>query len=170
MTRFLPLTLARRELRAGARGFRILIACLALGVGTIASVQSLSRDVLNGIEAQGRTLLGGDVAVRMIYRPVDDQQRSELQDKGTVSESVDLRGMARTEDGERSTLVEVKAADSAYPLVGQVRLSPAVPLAEVLARKDGVWASRSNRRYWTGSASISATPLNSGRRTTGFAR
>ncbi len=139
MNKFLPLTLARRELRAGARGFRILIACLALGVGTIASVQSLSRDVLNGIDAQGRTLLGGDVAARMIYHGVDDQQRAVLNGYGAVSESVDLRGMARTEDGERSTLVEVKAADGAYPLVGQVRLSPAGPLPDALAKTDGVW-------------------------------
>lgn len=139
MKAFLPLRLARRELRAGARGFRILIACLALGVGTIASVQSLSRDVLSGIDSQGRTLLGGDVAVRMIYRPVDTQQRTELETLGAVSESVDLRGMARTADGEKSTLVEVKAADGLYPLVGQVRLSPADPLHDVLAQKDGVW-------------------------------
>jgi putative ABC transport system permease protein len=141
VNRFLPLTLARRELRAGARGFRILIACLALGVGTIASVQSLSRDVLSGIDAQGRTLLGGDVAVRMIYHPVDEQQRTELQALGAVSESVDLRGMARTEDGEKSTLVEIKATDGFYPLIGQVRLSPDERLSDVLAEKDGVWGA-----------------------------
>jgi putative ABC transport system permease protein len=75
---FLPFTLARRELRAGAKGFRILIACLALGVGTIASVQSLSRDVLGGIESQGRTLLGGDLAIRVIYHGVDTVQLDAL--------------------------------------------------------------------------------------------
>ncbi len=142
MRRFLPLILARRELRAGARGFRILIACLALGVGTIASVQSLSRDVLGGLEAQGRNLLGGDIAVRMIYHGADEQQRAMLDSLGKASESVDLRGMARSEDGERSTLVEVKAADSLYPLVGAVQFAPPnekLSLGEALARKDGVW-------------------------------
>jgi putative ABC transport system permease protein len=140
--RFLPLILARRELRAGARGFRILIACLALGVGTIASVQSLSRDVLGGLEAQGRNLLGGDIAVRMIYHGADEQQRAMLDSLGKASESVDLRGMARSEDGERSTLVEVKAADPLYPLVGAVQFAPPnekLSLGEALARKDGVW-------------------------------
>ncbi len=142
MRRFLPLILARRELRAGARGFRILIACLALGVGTIASVQSLSRDVLGGLEAQGRNLLGGDIAVRMIYHGADEQQRAMLDSLGKASESVDLRGMARSEDGERSTLVEVKAADPLYPLVGAVQFAPPnekLSLGEALARKDGVW-------------------------------
>jgi putative ABC transport system permease protein len=144
VNRFLPLTLARRELRAGARGFRILIACLALGVGTIAGVQSLSRDVLDGIAAQGRTLLGGDLAVRIIYHGVDPAQRAALDALGKVSESVDLRGMAHSEDGERSTLVEAKAADPLYPLVGKVQFAPPnenLTLSEALAQKDGVWGA-----------------------------
>jgi putative ABC transport system permease protein len=139
---FLPLTLARRELRAGAKGFRILIACLALGVGTIASVQSLSRDVLGGIESQGRTLLGGDLAVRMMYHGADTQQLNELDKIGTVSASTDLRGMARTEDDQKSTLVEVKAVDTAYPMVGKVELAvPAEgsPLPPVIGQSNGIW-------------------------------
>jgi putative ABC transport system permease protein len=142
MKKFLPLTLARRELRAGAKGFRILIACLALGVGTIASVQSLSRDVLGGIESQGRTLLGGDLAIRMIYHGVDSLQLAALNELGTVSSSADLRGMTRTEDDEKSTLVEVKAVDAAYPMVGNVEFAPPetnMALPQVLAQKDGIW-------------------------------
>ena len=144
MKRFLPLVLARRELRAGARGFRILIACLALGVGTIASVQSLSRDILGGIEAQGRSLLGGDIAIRTIYHGVNADQLRTLEGYGTVSESVDLRGMARTADGLHSTLVEAKAVDPGYPLVGAVQfMAPAEGMkpAEVLAQKDGLWGA-----------------------------
>ncbi|MDB5394272.1 MAG: putative transporter, permease protein [Rhodospirillales bacterium] len=142
MRKFLPLTLARRELRAGAKGFRILIACLALGVGTIASVQSLSRDVLGGIESQGRTLLGGDLAIRMIYHGADTDQLGALNELGAVSASADLRGMARTEDDAKSTLVEVKAVDTAYPMVGKVEF--AAPSAErtlpqAFAQKDGSW-------------------------------
>jgi putative ABC transport system permease protein len=37
-TRWLPLRLALRELRAGARGFYVFIACIALGVMAIAGV------------------------------------------------------------------------------------------------------------------------------------
>jgi len=142
MRRFLPFILARRELRAGARGFRILIACLALGVGTIAAVQSLSRDIVGGIESQGRTLLGGDIAIRAIYRQASSDQIQTLGAYGAVSESADLRAMARTGDGERSTLVEVKAADSRYPLAGRVEFQPPAertPLFEVLAKRDGAW-------------------------------
>ena len=74
----LPLRLAMRELRAGARGFRILIACLALGVGTIAAVQSLSSDIVRGIQSQGRELLGGDVAIRILYREATPEQLGTL--------------------------------------------------------------------------------------------
>jgi len=142
MKKFLPLTLARRELRAGAKGFRILIACLALGVGTIASVQSLSRDVLGGIESQGRTLLGGDIAIRMIYHGVDAEQLGTLDALGAVSASADLRGMTRSEDSQKSTLVEVKAVDRAYPMVGKVTFLPpaeALDLPHALALSDGLW-------------------------------
>ncbi len=141
MTRFLPLILARRELRAGARGFRILIACLALGVGTIAGVQSLSSDILGGIESQGRTLLGGDLAIRILYHDAEPQQVEALKSYGAVSASIDLRGMARTADAARSTLVEVKAVDQAYPLVGALTLQPpaAGPIGDILAQHDGVW-------------------------------
>jgi putative ABC transport system permease protein len=142
VSRFLPFTLARRELRAGAKGFRILIACLALGVGTIASVQSLSRDVLNGIDSQGRTLLGGDIAVRMIYHGADAEQLAGLKEFGQISASVDLRGMTRTEDDQKSTLVEVKAVDAAYPLVGAVTFAPpgdGLSLPQALALANGTW-------------------------------
>ena len=33
---------ARRELRGGVRGFRVLIACLALGVASVAGVGSVA--------------------------------------------------------------------------------------------------------------------------------
>lgn len=140
----LALTLARRELRAGAKGFRILIACLALGVATIAAVQSLSQDILGGIESQGRTLLGGDLAIRTLYKPIEGKEREDLAALGRVSESIDLRGMARKPESDSATLVEVKAADTAYPLVGRVELAgeaATTPLPDVLARRDGVWGA-----------------------------
>jgi putative ABC transport system permease protein len=45
-----------------------------------------------------------------------------------------MRAMARTADG-RSTLVEVKAVDAAYPLYGSVASDPAAPLPDLLARR-----------------------------------
>ena len=52
---------ALRELRGGFRGFRIFIACLALGVAAIAGAGSLNQAVQAGIEADAQPLLGGDL-------------------------------------------------------------------------------------------------------------
>ena len=56
-------TLARRELRSGVRGLRIVLACLALGVAAIAAVGSLRAGIEAGLATEGRRMLGGDVAV-----------------------------------------------------------------------------------------------------------
>ena len=47
--------LARRELRGSTRGFRIFIACLALGVAAIAAVGSTRATLAltNGADPQG---------------------------------------------------------------------------------------------------------------------
>ena len=42
----LSLTIARRELRGGLRGFRVFLACLALGVAAIAAVGTLHLGVI----------------------------------------------------------------------------------------------------------------------------
>ena len=144
MRPYLPWILAGRELRAGARGFRILIACLALGVGTIAAVQSLSRDIVGGIESQGRSLLGGDVAIRAMYKPATGEQKTTLGGFGALTEWADLRGMARTMDGEKSSIVELKAVDAHYPLAGKVEFAtPAegANLADLLAKRGGIWGA-----------------------------
>src|SRR6202051_139314 len=59
----LALRLARRELRGGVRGLTTVLLCLALGVGVIAAVGSLRAAVDAGLAADGRRILGGDVAI-----------------------------------------------------------------------------------------------------------
>jgi putative ABC transport system permease protein len=53
-----------------------------------------------------------------------------------VSVVATLRGMARIVDG-RLALVELKAVDGAYPMLGTLALDPNVPLADLLAERDG---------------------------------
>ncbi|HEV8679818.1 MAG TPA: FtsX-like permease family protein [Stellaceae bacterium] len=135
------LRLARRELRGGVRGFRIFLACLVLGVGAIAAIGSLRAAVEGGIRADARTLLGGDVRARLVYRPASDAERQFLATSGTLSESARLRAMARSFDGERRSLIELQAVDDAYPLYGAVGLAPAGKLATALAPDDGVYGA-----------------------------
>jgi len=64
----LAVTLARREMRSGLGGFRLFMACLALGVGAIAAILSFSRAIEEGLRSDAREILGGDVAVSLLYR------------------------------------------------------------------------------------------------------
>jgi putative ABC transport system permease protein len=133
--------LAMRELRGGLAGFRIFIACIALGVATIGGVGSLARALTDGIAAEGRTILGGDVEVSLIHREASPEERALLEGLGQHSTVATLRAMARLPDGAGQALVEAKAVDAAYPLVGAVTLTGGGPLADAITpRGDGFGA------------------------------
>ncbi|MBL8672337.1 MAG: FtsX-like permease family protein [Alphaproteobacteria bacterium] len=135
----LALRLARRELRGGLKGFRIFTACLALGVGAIAAVGSLTSAITGGLTRDARTILGADVELRQIYNPITPEQRAHLAASGTVSELVELRTMARVAMPGRTErrLVDLKAVDNLYPLYGAAQVEPPQPVQDALARKPG---------------------------------
>ncbi|MBV9861372.1 MAG: ABC transporter permease [Alphaproteobacteria bacterium] len=141
--------LARRELRGGVRGFGVFLGCLVLGVAAIAGIGSLAASVRAGIRSEARELLGGDVAARIGYRPADPAQRAFLERSGTLSQTAALRAMARTPDGSRRSLIELKAVDPAYPLYGTLALSPAQNLVDALAERDGVRGAAVDRAILT---------------------
>ncbi|MXP65700.1 FtsX-like permease family protein [Roseomonas sp. M0104] len=116
---------ARRELRGGIRGLRIVLACLALGVAAIAAVGTLRAATEAGLAADGARILGGDLSVRVSYRPMPQAARDWIAARGArLSEVVEMRAMAVAPSGQR-TLVELKAVDGAYPLYGRLELDPA---------------------------------------------
>ncbi|ALG70279.1 glycosyl transferase family 1 [Azospirillum thiophilum] len=137
----LALRLARRELRTGLKGFQVFLACLALGVAAIAAVQSVSSGLLDGLANDGRSILGGDVALRQLYSPPTDEQMAALTAAGRVSTSAEMRAMARGTDEVRASLVELKAVDDVYPLYGTVTLQGGGDLKDALAKKDGHWGA-----------------------------
>jgi putative ABC transport system permease protein len=136
----LPLRYALRELRGGLRGFYVFIACIALGVMAIAGVGSVSASLGEGLAREGRTLLGGDVAFSLFQREAKPDEVAFLRSRGEVSVTATLRGMARTADG-RLALVEIKAVDGTYPMLGEVALDPKLPVADVLAERDGLFGA-----------------------------
>lgn len=132
--------IARRELRTGLKGFRVFLACLALGVAAIAAVNSASLSVKAGLMADARSLLGGDVDLRMQHRSIDDEQRAFLQSHARrLSSTVEMKAMAQTDDTR--ALVELKGVDGLYPLVGEIQLDPPSPLQSLLAQQNGVWGA-----------------------------
>ena len=72
----LPIRLALRELRGGLAGFRVFIACLALGVAAIAAVGSVRAAIEQGLAREAASLLGGDAEVEFTYRFADPDERA----------------------------------------------------------------------------------------------
>ncbi|MBO1076330.1 ABC transporter permease [Roseomonas marmotae] len=120
----LGLRFARRELRGGIKGLRIVLACLALGVAAITAVGVLRAATEAGLAEDGARILGGDLAIRVSHRPMPQEARDWITGHGgRLSEIIEMRGMAIAPGGDR-TLVELKAADNAYPLYGRLELDP----------------------------------------------
>jgi putative ABC transport system permease protein len=121
----LALRLARRDLRGGARGLWIVLLCLALGVAVIAAVGSLRAATDRGLAQDGRRILGGDVEVESGAQPLPETLRDWLRARGTsLSDVVQMRSMLIAPSGERQ-LVELKAVDDAWPLVGNAEVKAA---------------------------------------------
>jgi putative ABC transport system permease protein len=133
--------IARRELRGGLKGFRVFLACLALGVGAIAAVGSIASSVISGLEEDGAILLGGDAALRMTHRDVSAEERAFLEKSADVSRVVYLRSMARSAETGKRSLVEMKMVDNAYPLFGALETSPAAPPTDLFAKRGDVWGA-----------------------------
>jgi putative ABC transport system permease protein len=137
---WLELRFALRELRGGLRGFYVFIACIALGVMAIAGVGSVAASLGEGLAREGRTLLGGDVAFSLIQREAKPEEVGFLRSRGDVSIAATMRAMARAGDGGLA-LVELKAVDDAYPMLGELTLDPKMPVADVLTEKDGAFGA-----------------------------
>jgi len=134
--------LARRELRGGLRGFRIFLACLALGVAAIASVQSVSSSILQGLRDDGQSILGGDIALQLLYRGLEPAQLAYIdRTSDALTHYTEMRTMARRPDGEQSTLIEFKGVDGLYPLFGRMQLAQDADFSGILDKADGVWGA-----------------------------
>jgi putative ABC transport system permease protein len=136
----LILRLAARDLRGGLRGFFVFIACIALGVMAIAGVRSVAASLVDGLARNGRVILGGDASFALALREASAPERAFLDRQGRVTRTATLRAMARNQNGS-SALVEIKAVDAAYPLVGAVALDPPLRLGDALAPRDDIYGA-----------------------------
>ena len=137
--------IARRELRSGLSGFRVMLACLALGTASIAAIGTLRAGIEAGLSEQGAVILGGDAEIELTYRAATPAEREWMAARATaMSEMAEFRSMASSgassgaSTGAEIALTQVKAVDSAYPLLGAVELMPAMSLAEAFAERGGV--------------------------------
>jgi putative ABC transport system permease protein len=123
---------AARELRAGIKGFRIFIACLALGVAAIGAASSTAEAFRRGLASQAREILGGDVAVSVEQRGFSLAEKAAFARLGSVVYSAGARAMAQSATGERR-LVELRGVGPGYPIAGAVQLQGAPDLTRAIA-------------------------------------
>lgn len=130
------LRVALKDLRGGLRRFTILLACLALGVGTITIVGSVGAALQSALFRDARTLLGGDLEASLSYRPATPEERTLFESLGKLDEVVEVMG--RADFGELSNFLGIRAVGPNYPLIGKVVVENTdAPLPELLAERNG---------------------------------
>ena len=137
----LSVRMALREMRSGFRGFRVFVICLALGVGAIATVGSISEAVRSSLDADAQRILGGDISLRMVHREISYHQRKWLDDTGKLSQTTLMRPMAHVSGRDRRSLIELKAVDAQYPLFGRIVFDTKIMIDKVLEHRGGAWGA-----------------------------
>lgn len=130
------ISIARRELRAGTRGFLVFLACLALGVGAISAAGSASLMFQRGIGGELSRILGGDLAFSVQRAPLPEDLVEEIDALGEISHLADANAMASA--GSARRLVRLRGVDDAYPLLGAPEFTPTQNLEDVLAVRNGL--------------------------------
>lgn len=118
------------ELRHGWRHFSIFVACLVLGVTVMASVSTFGSIVKASLTREAQSLLGGDMEIRIRGMGATKEQQQFIERYGHVSHVVTLRSMLHV--NSQHILVEIKAVDEHYPLIGTLAFNEPVLTKEVL--------------------------------------
>ena len=135
----LALTLARREIRGSIGRFRVFLIALMLGVTAIGAVGSIAASMRGGIALNSRLLFGGDIEASSTHKPVPAEMRQAMQGLGKMSSLVTMRAMLGTGDDAQPMrrLVNLKAVDNAWPMLGETQLEPAISIDAALGLYDG---------------------------------
>jgi putative ABC transport system permease protein len=127
----LSLRFAARELRSGVKGFRIFLACLAVGVAAIAAAASTAEAFRQGLASQAREILGGDLSVTLGQREFTPAEQASIGRLGAATYAAGAQAMAQSPSGERR-LVQLRGVDDIYPLAGVVEVTGAPNLRAAL--------------------------------------
>jgi putative ABC transport system permease protein len=130
------------DLRGDVRRFTILLACLALGVGTIAAVASVGAALQAAINRDAGIVLGGDMEIRSFGTDATAAEQADFAALGNVARVVELN--ARGSVGDKSSFLNLRAVTSNYPPVGSVALQGEAKDAGVtdrLAARNGVYGA-----------------------------
>lgn len=127
----LSLKIAMHELRHGWRHFSVFVACLVLGVAIMASINTLGATIKTSLNNEAQSLLGGDMEIHIRGVEATQKQREFIAKYGNVSYVATLRSMLHS--GDQHTLVEIKAIDENYPLIGTLDFNETVSKEDVFS-------------------------------------
>jgi len=123
-------------MRASRAKFLFVVLAVAIGVGSLTGVRGFSRSFRHMLLSEARTLMAGDMTIRVFALPNAEQDAvlKNLAARGVrrtwITETVTMASSASTPD---PLLISVKAVDpGVYPFYGTVKLNPPRPLREAL--------------------------------------
>lgn len=130
------LKIAWRDIRSAPAKFLFVILAVAVGVGALTGVRSFSRAFHLLLVRQARTLMAGDLSLRIFGQATPEQAAvlGGLEKRGVRDTPVtETFTMANTTEVPEPVLVSVKAIDPAfYPFYGEVTLDPPAALRAAL--------------------------------------
>ena len=122
--------IAWRESRASGPKFLFALLAVSIGVGSLVGVRGFSRSFSHMLLREARTLMAGDLSVRVFDLPNNQQKElfANLEKRGVrrtwLTETVSMMGVSNPSANSTPMLVSVKAVDPAvYPFYGEVVLS-----------------------------------------------
>jgi putative ABC transport system permease protein len=125
MIPFFSARLAAREGRAGFRRIGVFMGAIALGVGALTGLHAFQQDAADGVRAEARELLGGDLRLQS-GAPFSDSVTTilaGLEERGfQVAEAVTLATSVAAPGGSR--FLQLNAVADAYPLLGMPPSEP----------------------------------------------
>ncbi len=120
------LNLSFRELRGSFNEFKIVFASIFLGVFIISAVGSISKNLKSEINNKRAEMLGGNFELSTTYQEFPKNIKKWLEENGTTTQIIELRTMLsyNFQSQNKRRIVELKAVDNNYPLIGKVVISP----------------------------------------------
>jgi putative ABC transport system permease protein len=130
--------IAWRETRSSLTKFLFVVLAVAAGVGALSGVRGFSESFRGTLTKEARTVMAADLTARQ-FIVANSEQATALDDLAVrgvertwITETVSMAAPPARKDAT-PLLVSIKAVDPAkYPYYGQVKLQPAMPLAEAL--------------------------------------
>jgi putative ABC transport system permease protein len=134
--------LAFAETRGAGKRFLFFVICLAIGVGAVMTIKSVSEIMEQAILGESKSLLAADIEIKSSW-PQSEADRAYQ--KSSLPEAKfqflrEVHAMARFPSlqgkGNGSLLVELKSVPTAaplYPYYGILKTKPARPLTELLS-------------------------------------